>query len=61
MRTCIVCEKQMDDGFLHEPSGLTFCEEKCVNEKYSREDQEDMIPDELFWTKWHDEAEESRC
>ncbi|WP_342538482.1 hypothetical protein MKY15_20780 [Sporosarcina sp. FSL K6-1540] len=56
-RTCIKCGWGMDEGFLHEPSGSTYCSVACLDNDISLAQQEEMTLDDLFWTDWHNEVE----
>lgn len=56
-RTCIKCGWGMDEGFLHELSGSTYCSVACLDNDISLAQQEGMTLDDLFWTDWHDEME----
>lgn len=56
-RTCTSCGDCMDEGYLHEPSGSTYCCVACLDNDISVAEQLDMTTDDLFWTSWHDEVE----
>lgn len=56
MRRCKGCGWKMDEGYLHEASGETYCSKICLDKLFKQEDQDAMTIDELFWTTWHDEV-----
>lgn len=59
VRTCHVCEKGMNQGYLHEQSGSTFCTGKCAAEVFGVKPLIKMMKDEeLFWTEWYDDLED---
>jgi len=51
----------MDEGYLHEESGSTYCRLKCALDDSGDPDgfANDLETGELFWTTWHDEVEGS--
>lgn len=56
MRTCTECGWEMDEGYLHEDSGSTYCQTFCLNQAFTEKELGAMSIDELFWTDWHDEV-----
>lgn len=57
-RTCEVCEKGIDEGYLQEDSGYTFCTTECVIKLYGIKDSVEMTREgSLFYTDWYDDME----
>lgn len=56
-RKCKSCGRGMDEGYLHEESGNTYCTRDCLDKRLTQTEQDAMTIDELFWTDWHDELE----
>lgn len=58
-RTCDICRKGINQGYLHEHSGSTFCTGRCASEVFGVKSLIKMMKDEeLFWTDWYYEVEE---
>lgn len=54
MRICKGCGWKMDEGYLHESSGETYCSKKCLDKLFTQEELDAMTIDELFHTTWYD-------
>ena len=57
--TCDICRKGMNEGYLHEQSGGTYCSKGCLTEEFTEKAIARFGLGEIFWTEWHDEVEGS--
>lgn len=55
-RTCGTCKRGMDQGYLFEETGETFCDALCAS-RGLRGSLKLVHEGRLFWTDWHDEVE----
>jgi hypothetical protein len=58
MRTCTVCNCEMDEGFLTSEGTqeLYFCNTPCLRTEYTHDEYIELYNDGLaYWTDWVDE------
>lgn len=54
-RNCDFCSNGINDGYLHEETGLTFCSFYCSTKHFGQADAIKLkISGNMFWTEWEE-------
>ena len=57
MRKCATCHEEMDEGWLVQASGQTYCSNSCGKEEYGNAWTYMLRDDDAFWTTWYNEED----
>lgn len=58
VRTCECCDRGMNEGYLHEEVGATYCSTDCLLKVFEMVVAKSLLDEkEIFYTNWYDEVE----
>lgn len=59
MRTCDICGKELQSGYVIADGEEYYCSDECLGKVYTKEEFNDLYDEDVaYWTTWEEDDDE---